>query len=122
MSSHPYHPHCGCDECGNVEEAREALAEREAEIVDAWMADPAKVAEALDDIGASSDTNSDGNTHFSADLAAMLAATGTDALQYVERLREQVRGYLRRDAETDAWAEAEQFRQRGEEARWERAA
>lgn len=117
MTAHAYHPHCGCYDCGLSEEADEAQAERAAEIVDGWLADPVKVAGALDELAGTSDINSDANTHFADNLAVMLAATGSDALQYVERLREQVRDYFKNDAQTQAWAEAEQFRLRGEEGR-----
>jgi hypothetical protein len=117
VSAHPYHRMCGCSQCDAVDLAGEAHDERAAEIVDAWMTDPAKVAEALDELSGTSDLNSDGNTHFSADLAVMLDATGTDALQYVERLRRKLRDYFQRDAEVQAADEAEQFWQRGDEGR-----
>lgn len=96
-----------------VDEAAEARAERLDEMVDALlderMADPARVASELDELAGTSDHNSDGNTMFSADIAAVLLASADafdgEAIRYMHKLRDQVRESMRRDAETDAWAE-----------------
>ncbi len=100
------------------DESGEAEAERAAEIVDGWMADPVKVAEALDDMAGTSDLNASGNSEFGAAIAELLACTGDEVLVHAERLREQVRTYFQRDAQTQAWAEAERERQLADEARW----
>lgn len=113
MSRHAYHPHCGCYDCGLSEEAEEAQAERAAEIVDAWMADPVKVAAALDDLAGTSDLNSDGNSHFAADLAELLMSGGDNLTARVYRFEQKVRDYFRDDAE----AKLQKWRDEGEEAR-----
>ena len=72
------------------------------EIVNERMESPRHVAEALDELAGTSDSNSDGNTHFAANLAAALMGGREDELQFWHRLDKQVREYLKREASTDA--------------------
>ncbi len=83
------------------------------EIIDGWMADPVKVAAALDEIAGTSDLNSDGNSHFAADLAELLSAGPDYRGEHIYRLERKVRDYFRDDAE----AELQKWRDEGEEAR-----
>lgn len=75
-------------------------------IVSERMDSPRHVAEAIDELAGTSDVNSDGNTHFAADMAAVLDATdaafNAEAIRYFHRLRDKAREYLRREAESDA--------------------
>ena len=78
---------------------------------------PRHVAEALDELGGWSDHNDDGNTIFSADLAAALMGGPGAREAYFATLDQKVRTYLARDASTDAEfrvsqqiAEAEEMR------------
>lgn len=78
--------------------------------VDEMMADAVKVAEWLDQeaIG-SCDLNSDGNTHFSADLAAIMRAPESDwdalAHAWLFRLQGQLRENLTGEAESQFQAD-----------------
>lgn len=87
------------------------------EIVNERIESPRRVAEALDELGGGSDHNSDGNTHFSADLAVALMGGPGAREAYFATLEQKVRTYLARDASTDAEfrvsqqiAEAEEMR------------
>lgn len=72
------------------------------QLVNERMQSPRHVAEALDELSGTSDSNSDGNTHFAANLAAALMGGREDELQFWHRLQAQVREYLKREASTDA--------------------
>lgn len=72
------------------------------QIVSDRMESPRHVAEALDELAGTSDHNNDGNTHFSADLAAALMAGPGAREAYFATLETKVRTYLARDASTDA--------------------
>ena len=72
------------------------------QLVNERMESPRHVAEALDELSGTSDSNSDGNTHFAANLAAALMGGREDELVFWHRLQQQVREYLSRDASTDA--------------------
>lgn len=78
------------------------VAELTEQLVNERMASPRHVAEALDELSGTSDSNSDGNTHFAANLAAALIGGREDELQFWHRLEQQVREYLTREASTDA--------------------
>lgn len=72
------------------------------QLVNERMESPRHVAEALDELAGTSDHNSEGNTHFAANLAAALMGGREDELVFWHRLQQQVREYLARDASTDA--------------------
>ena len=72
------------------------------QLVNERMESPRHVAEALDELAGTSDSNSDGNTHFAANLAAAMMGGREDELQFWHRLEQQVREYLEREASTDA--------------------
>lgn len=76
------------------------------QLVNERMESPRHVAEALDELAGTSDHNSDGNTHFAADMALVLdssdVAFEAHAVAFFHKLRDQVRTYLARDASTDA--------------------
>ena len=78
------------------------VAEITEQLVNERMESPRHVAEALDELSGTSDSNSDGNTHFAANLAAALMGGREDELVFWHRLQQQVREYLTRDASTDA--------------------
>lgn len=96
-----------------IDEADEARAEPLDEMVesllDERMADPARVASELDEMAGTSDHTNDGNTMFSAGIAAVMLASAAafdgEAIRYMHKLRDRVRESMRRDAETDAHAE-----------------
>lgn len=73
-----------------------------AQLVNERMESPRHVAEALDELAGTSDHNSEGNTHFAANLAAALRGGREDELVFWHRLDQQVREYLAREASTDA--------------------
>jgi len=72
------------------------------QLVNERMDSPRHVAEALDELSGTSDHNSEGNTHFAANLAAALMGGREDELVFWHKLDQQVREYLTRDASTDA--------------------
>ena len=72
------------------------------QLVNERMESPRHVAEALDELAGTSDHNSEGNTHFAANLAAALMGGREDELVFWHRLQQQVRDYLTREASTDA--------------------
>lgn len=80
----------------------EAVEERTDELIDKWMADPVKVASALDELSGTSDRNVDGNTHFSASLAAAFVLSGKHWQDYADDLYHSLKGYFKRDASTEA--------------------
>jgi len=83
-------------------EANDRVAAITEQLVNERMESPRHVAEALDELAGTSDHNSEGNTHFAANLAAALMGGREDELQFWHRLDQQVREYLSRDASTDA--------------------
>ncbi len=101
MTTLPYHRMPGF---GDAEPADtdDRVAELTEQLVEERMESPRHVAEALDEIGGWSDHNSDGNTIFSADLAAALNGGQGARDAYFATLEQKVRDYLRRDASTDA--------------------
>ena len=72
------------------------------QLVNERMESPRHVAEALDELAGTSDHNSDGNTHFAADLAAALMGGPGARESYFASLESKARTYLARDASTDA--------------------
>ena len=98
-------------------ETADRVAELTEQLVDERAESPRHVAEALDELGGWSDHNDDGNTIFSADLAAALMGGPGAREAYFAELDQKVRTYLARDASTDAEfrvsqqiAEAEEMR------------
>jgi len=84
-------------------EANDRVAAITEQLVNERMESPRHVAEALDELAGTSDhNNSEGNTHFAANLAAALMGGREDELVFWHRLQQQVREYLARDASTDA--------------------
>jgi len=83
-------------------EANDRVAAITEQLVNERMESPRHVAEALDELAGTSDHNSEGNTHFAANLAAALMGGREDELVFWHRLQQQVREYLTRDASTDA--------------------
>ena len=83
-------------------ESNDRVAAITEQLVNERMESPRNVAEALDELAGTSDHNSEGNTHFAANLAAALMGGREDELVFWHRLDQQVREYLARDASTDA--------------------
>jgi len=83
-------------------EANDRVAAITEQLVNERMESPRHVAEALDELAGTSDHNSEGNTHFAANLAAALMGGREDELVFWHRLQQQVRDYLTREASTDA--------------------
>ena len=87
------------------------------QLVNERMDSPRHVAEALDELSGTSDHNSEGNTHFAANLAAALMGGREDELVFWHKLDQQVREYLTRDASTDAAFRVAQEESEAAEAR-----
>lgn len=85
------------------QERDEALTEQVDAKVDELMESQVDVAGALDVLMGECDVDTNGNSLFGNDLAAVLlasdAAFGAEAIRYFVKLREQVRQQLRPDAE-----------------------
>lgn len=89
--------------------------------VNEMMQSPRHLAAEVDEIAGTSDINGEGNTHFAADLAAVLASSeeafDAEAIRYFHRLRDRIRDRLQREADEEAEAEADRLREEAEEMR-----
>lgn len=97
------------------QERGEALAEQVDAKVDELMESQVDVSGSLDTLMGDSDVDTNGNSLFANDLAAVLlasdAAFGAEAIRYFVKLREQVRQQLRPDAENLVASDAERSAQ-----------
>lgn len=89
------------------------------------LQDPRKLAEEIDELAGTSGHNAEGNTHFAADMAAVLVASDAafeaEAIRYFHRLQARLRDVIQRQVDEAAEAEADRLREEGEEARaWTR--
>lgn len=71
-------------------------------LIDQRIESPRLVGEAIDELSGTSDHNSDGNTHFAADLAAAVMGGEGKRAEFFAGLEQKIRDYLSRDASTDA--------------------